>query len=58
VAGCDITRSTLAKVEAQIRGVTDIELFVIARVLQVPINDLYPQYTAKRLKEGTALKAT
>lgn len=52
VAGYEVTRGTLAKIEAQIRGVTDIELFVIGRALGVHIEDLYPPRFAARLKAG------
>ena len=50
VAGCDISRGTLAKVEAQIRGVSDVELFVLASVLRVPIEDLFPRGFRQTLK--------
>jgi transcriptional regulator with XRE-family HTH domain len=52
VAGYEISRGTLAKIEAQIRGVTDLELFVIARVLRVGIEDLFPDQLQNRLKQG------
>ena len=52
VAGYEIPRGTLAKIEAQIRCVTDVELFVIARVLGVPIEALFPPRFAARLKRG------
>lgn len=52
VAGCDLSRSTLAKIEAQIRGVSDIELFAVARVLGVPIEELFPEGFARKLKKG------
>jgi len=50
VAGCDITRGTLAKIEAGIRGISDVELFVIAQVLSVEIE--FPHGFAARLKRG------
>ncbi len=52
VAGCPISRGTLAKIEAQIRGVTDIELFTIARILGVKLEALFPPDFAKKLKRG------
>jgi transcriptional regulator with XRE-family HTH domain len=52
VAGYDIARGTLAKIEAQIRGTTDIELFVIAKALGVSIETLFPPNFAARLKRG------
>jgi transcriptional regulator with XRE-family HTH domain len=56
VAGFEIPRGTLAKIEAQIRGASDIELFVIARVLGVKIEDLFPPRFAARLKSGEFAK--
>ena len=50
VAGCDISRSTLAKIEAQIRGVSDVELFVLASVLRVQIEELFPRGYKQALK--------
>ena len=50
VAGCDISRGTLAKIEAQIRGVSDVELFVLASVLRVQIEDLFPPGFKQTLK--------
>lgn len=43
VLGWDISRGTLAKVEAGIRCVTDLELWVLARALRVSLEDLYPR---------------
>lgn len=37
----DLSRSTLAKIEAQVRRVTDIEVELIARSLGVEISDLF-----------------
>lgn len=50
LAGCDITRGTLAKIEAEIRGINDRELITIASVLGVSIEDLFPQALLDRLK--------
>jgi len=52
VAGYEISRGTLAKIEAGIRGIADIELFVIAGVLGVKIEDLFPPRFKARLKSG------
>ncbi len=40
--GWDISRGTLAKIEAGVRCVTDAELFVLARVLRVDLGALFP----------------
>lgn len=48
--GFDLSRGTLAKIESQIRGISDIELFVIAHVLSVSINDLFPKALLEDLK--------
>jgi transcriptional regulator with XRE-family HTH domain len=50
LAGCDITRGTLAKIEAEIRGINDRELITIASVLGVSIEDLFPKALRDRLK--------
>jgi transcriptional regulator with XRE-family HTH domain len=50
LSGCDITRGTLAKIEAEIRGVNDRELITIASALGVSIGDLFPQALLDRLK--------
>jgi transcriptional regulator with XRE-family HTH domain len=52
VAGFEISRGTLAKIEAQIRGVTDIELFVLAHVLGIQMEELFPPRFRARLKRG------
>jgi hypothetical protein len=33
----------LAKIEAQLRWVADCELFMLARVLRTPVQDLFPE---------------
>jgi len=52
VAGCAISRGTLAKIEAQIRSATDIELFAIAAALEVPIPTLFPKDFARQLRNA------
>ena len=37
----DISRGTLAKIESQVRRVTDDEVQLLAKVLKVNINELY-----------------
>ncbi|GAB6070853.1 helix-turn-helix transcriptional regulator [Thiomicrorhabdus hydrogeniphila] len=39
--GWDISRGTLAKIEAKVRRITDIEIIQIASVLKVPISQLF-----------------
>ena len=56
VAGVEIARGTLAKIEAGIRGVANIELFVIARVLGVTMEELFPPRFSSRLKNGEFAK--
>ena len=52
VAGCDLSRGTLAKIEAQIRGVSEVELFTLALVLRVRMDELFPTGFAAKLKRG------
>jgi transcriptional regulator with XRE-family HTH domain len=40
--GWDVSRGTLAKVEARVRCVSDGELLVLARALRVRVDELYP----------------
>ena len=42
VAGLDLDRSGVAKVESQLRSVFDFELIIVARCLKVPIDELLP----------------
>ncbi|QTN34170.1 hypothetical protein HZ994_18205 [Akkermansiaceae bacterium] len=42
VAGWDLTRGGLSKIEARLRRVNDAELLVLAKVLQCGVSDLYP----------------
>lgn len=51
VAGCVLSRGTLAKIEAQIRSATDIEIFAVALVLGVGIPALYPKGFAQQLRQ-------
>ena len=53
VVGYEIHRSTLAKIEAQIRAVSDIELFVIASALRVKIEAVFPDDFLSTLGKGS-----
>ena len=41
VMGCDMNPTSYSKLEGQIRSATDKELYVIAKILGVPIEDLF-----------------
>ncbi|MCP5487874.1 MAG: helix-turn-helix transcriptional regulator [Verrucomicrobia bacterium] len=43
----DISRQTLSKIEARLRCVSDEELPLLARALQVSIDKLYPAKTLR-----------
>jgi transcriptional regulator with XRE-family HTH domain len=47
-AGWDVSRGTLAKVEAAVRSVSDRELLVMANVLMATPNDLYPPQSIRK----------
>ena len=49
LAGLDLDRTALAKIEAQIRSLFDFELAIIAKALGVPMSDLAP--VDRRLRE-------
>lgn len=51
--GYDLPRATLAKIEAGIRAISDVELFVIAQALKVEITELFPAGLLRRIREGT-----
>jgi len=42
VAGWDLTRGGLSKIEARLRRVNDAELLLLAKVLKCSLADLYP----------------
>lgn len=42
LAGLDISRSTLAQIESRLRCVVDTELFLLAKVLGVSTDSLFP----------------
>ena len=46
--GWDVSRGTVAKVEAQIRCINDQELKILARSLKVSVDDLYPESGRKK----------
>lgn len=47
VAGWDLSRGTLAKIEAQVRCVTDAELFALAKILKAELPEFYPASRAE-----------
>jgi transcriptional regulator with XRE-family HTH domain len=42
VVGFELTRATLSKIEAQLRCITDIELLILAKALNVEVTELLP----------------
>ena len=48
LAGLDIGRSTLGQIEARLRYVTDAELIILASLLGVALETLYPDELLKR----------
>lgn len=56
VAGFEIPRGTLAKIEAQVRGVSDVELFVLALALGVPVQMLFPKEFRAQLRSSGWLR--
>ncbi|NOS70227.1 MAG: helix-turn-helix transcriptional regulator [Verrucomicrobia bacterium] len=41
-AGWDVSENTIAKIEAQIRCVTDREVVFLAKALRVPLQTVFP----------------
>ena len=48
LAGLDISRSTLGQIEARLRHVSDEELIVLASLLGLTTDQLYPEEILKR----------
>ena len=46
--GWDVSRGTLAKVEARVRCVNDEELMVLAKALKASVDELYPAGPRRR----------
>ena len=44
--GCDINPTSYSKLEGQLRGATDKEIYCISKILSVPIEDLFEGKTA------------
>jgi transcriptional regulator with XRE-family HTH domain len=49
--GLDISRGTVSQIEALIRCVSDLELFLLASVLGVATDDLYPSTFKKQKRK-------
>jgi len=59
VAGWDVSRESLAKLEAQFRRVPDCELLFLAKVLKVQVMDLFPaRVDLKKLDPALRLKVS
>ena len=43
VSGCDINPTSYSKLEGQLRCATDREIYVIAKILDVPMEELFAQ---------------
>ena len=47
VMGCDINPTSYSKLEGQIRAVSDKELYIIAKILNVKMEDLFQDLIQK-----------
>jgi hypothetical protein len=52
LAGFDISRSDVSKIEARLRFVDDKDLMFLAEVLKVPIQELFPRRESSRVSFG------
>ena len=50
LTGLDISRSTLGQIEARLRYVSDEELIIVASLLGVSVEALYPDEIIRRLR--------
>jgi len=51
LSGWDTSRVSVTKLEAQARRVPDLELFVLARILEVTVDELFPRNLRSKIKE-------
>lgn len=59
MAGWDVSRESLAKLEAQFRRVPDCELLFLAKVLGVAVMDLFPKHlNLRKLDPALRLKVS
>lgn len=59
VAGWDVSRESLAKLESQFRRVPDCELLFLAKVLRITVMDLFPRkLDLKKLDPSLRLKVS
>ena len=47
VMGCDINPTSYSKLEGQLRSATDREIFIISKILGVPMEKLFDEYSEK-----------
>ena len=47
VMGCDTNPTSYSKLEGQVRSATDREIFVISKILGVPMEKLFDEYPEK-----------
>jgi len=50
LAGWDLDRSTISKIEAGLRRVYDTEVWHLARLLKCPLDDLYPSASGMKTR--------
>ena len=48
VLGCDINPTSYSKLEGQVRSVTDKEIYVIAKILNVAMEDLFEEQSGDK----------
>ncbi len=53
LAGWDISRASLAKIEAQLRWVADCELYLLAEVLGVTMHEFFPKASVVKAFVGS-----
>ena len=51
LAGWDISRDIINRIERRIRRVDDLDLAILAQVLQAPLEELYPRELRARLSK-------
>jgi hypothetical protein len=57
-AGWDMSRITFAKIESQLRYVSDLEILFFAKIFKVHIADLFPKISTVKINPSFDRKAS
>lgn len=58
LVGFDIGRETISQIERRVRGVSDLEMILLAKALRITVTDLIPEVLPKWRKDLRPPNAT